>query len=179
MYIVWQRKNIEIVVFYLYLASIDELINIFKYVFTLGTLTKEGLDFLGAQPVANGSFAPMQSPETPGHTLSADIMRALASCHAVARFGTTYVGNQVCTRAYIYAHFIHGNVSDINVLDRSKTKVNKSLCQQVEVKMFTATGWDLIERGGRPPVVKSSGDEVCIYVSVIIVYICLLFSHTE
>jgi hypothetical protein len=26
--------------------------------------------------------------------------------------------------------------------------------------MFTATGWDLFERVGKPPVVKSSGDEV-------------------
>jgi cation-transporting ATPase 13A3/4/5 len=73
--------------------SISGKIRIFCFDKT-GTLTKEGLDFLGVQPAVNGSFGSMQSPEQ-NHTLPQQIMRALASCHAVARFGVTFVGNQV------------------------------------------------------------------------------------
>jgi cation-transporting ATPase 13A3/4/5 len=75
--------------------SISGKIRIFCFDKT-GTLTKEGLDFLGVQPAVNGSFGSMQSPEQ-NHTLPQQIMRALASCHAVARFGVTFVGNQVRT----------------------------------------------------------------------------------
>lgn len=74
--------------------SISGKIRVFCFDKT-GTLTKEGLDFLGALPIIGGLFTKMQSPESAGNTLSSGIVRILASCHAVARFGTAFVGNQV------------------------------------------------------------------------------------
>jgi len=78
-----------------------------------GTLTTDSLEFLGARPVVGGQLGDLAHPtESKAGSLDTDMMRALASCHAVAKFGDTFVGNQV------------------------------------EVKMFTSTGWDLIESAG-------------------------------
>jgi hypothetical protein len=65
-----------------------------------GTLTTDTLDFLGArQVVPSDSGSPqlgaLAHPEEGKQALSRDITRALASCHAVAKFGSTFVGNQV------------------------------------------------------------------------------------
>eukprot|EP00873_Tetraselmis_striata_P045781 jgi/Tetstr1/466045/TSEL_010632.t1 len=78
-----------------------------------GTLTTDTLDFLGAREVALTSgggavLSPFAHPEDGKEALSRDMTRALASCHAVAKFGETFVGNQV------------------------------------EVKMFSATGWQIV-----------------------------------
>ncbi|KAJ7537387.1 hypothetical protein O6H91_11G004100 [Diphasiastrum complanatum] len=77
-----------------------------------GTLTKEGLDFLGVQCslVDSGipTFGPLVSPAKV-ESLSPLVTHGLATCHAVAKFGEEYVGNQV------------------------------------EVKMFSSVGWELVE----------------------------------
>jgi cation-transporting ATPase 13A3/4/5 len=84
-----------------------------------GTITKDGLDFIGAE---------MPDPAT-GHLVSPDVSRGmapptlsrgLASCHAVSFFGDTLVGNEV------------------------------------EVKMFTASGWSLDESGDKPRILPPS-----------------------
>eukprot|EP00951_Prasinocladus_malaysianus_P038278 scaffold418978_cov42-Prasinocladus_malaysianus.AAC.1 len=77
-----------------------------------GTLTTDSLDFLGSRHVlsddGNGPYlGKLFHPSDGKGAVEPVMMRALASCHAVAKFGSTFVGNQV------------------------------------EVKMFESTGWDL------------------------------------
>eukprot|EP00756_Hemistasia_phaeocysticola_P066067 Hpha_TRINITY_DN8978_c0_g1::TRINITY_DN8978_c0_g1_i4::g.80776::m.80776/K14951/ATP13A3_4_5; cation-transporting P-type ATPase 13A3/4/5 len=88
-----------------------------------GTLTKEELDFLGVREAAqlSGTADPMPPGGFTPVGVTSEVIRGLASCHAVSGLGTTLVGNQV------------------------------------EVKMFRATGWDLIEEKGASPVVQSPG----------------------
>ena len=50
--------------------------------------------------------------------------------------------------------------SHAHTLTHTHTHIAHTYAAQVEVKMFSATGWDLHERVGKPPCVKSSGDEV-------------------
>eukprot|EP00884_Botryococcus_braunii_P008422 jgi/Botrbrau1/17581/Bobra.0166s0023.1 len=86
-----------------------------------GTLTKDGLDFLGVHPSVDKSFCPV-TPVT-GGTVPQTVLRGVATCHAVSKFGDSFVGNQV------------------------------------EVKMFTATGWQMIEEAGMPPVVRAGATQ--------------------
>ena len=79
-----------------------------------GTLTTDMLDFLGARPVIRkgGDDDPLAlgdlwHPHESQRSFDPNFVHALASCHAVAKFGENLVGNQV------------------------------------EVKMFQATDWDL------------------------------------
>ena len=78
-----------------------------------GTLTTDTLDFLGARPVirkgGDGSLAlgDLWHPHESQRSFDPNFVHALASCHAVAKFGENLVGNQV------------------------------------EVKMFQATDWEL------------------------------------
>jgi magnesium-transporting ATPase (P-type) len=72
-----------------------------------GTLTTDTLDFLGARHVVLSNsgepeLGPLAHPSHSKDALTRGMTRALASCHAVAKFGSTYVGNQV--------HFSHAHL---------------------------------------------------------------------
>ncbi|MCO5592424.1 hypothetical protein L7F22_046427 [Adiantum nelumboides] len=78
-----------------------------------GTLTKEGLDFIGVQEVGERNegdltFGPVRVLSE-GDKVDVLTIHGLATCHAVSKYGSQYVGNEV------------------------------------EVKMFQAVGWELIE----------------------------------
>lgn len=64
-----------------------------------GTLTNNGLDFIGvqgAQKETNSDplFGPTQSPGNQ-ELIDMVILRGLATCHAVTKFGDQFVGNEV------------------------------------------------------------------------------------
>lgn len=86
-----------------------------------GTLTKEGLDFIGVQGlVTRNEQEPLFGPVSgfkKGDNIDMMTEHGLATCHAVSKYGSQYVGNEV------------------------------------EVKMFQAVGWDLIEGFNEPDVV--------------------------
>lgn len=89
-----------------------------------GTLTKEGLDFLGVKALdpATKAFTDVIAPT--GSAVPANVLRGCATCHALSKFGETFVGNEV------------------------------------EVKMFVSTKWELIERANQPPMVKNGDEEL-------------------
>ncbi|MCO5602078.1 hypothetical protein L7F22_056205 [Adiantum nelumboides] len=85
-----------------------------------GTLTKEGLDFIGVQGLnRNGNQILFDSVKAfdKGDEVDNITRHGLATCHAVSKYGSRYVGNEV------------------------------------EVKMFQAVGWELIENFNEPDVV--------------------------
>ncbi len=88
-----------------------------------GTLTKEGLDFLGVRTIDKRNVRFTQksirkSDEIRNDNDQEHMCWALATTHAITKFGEELVGNQV------------------------------------EVKMFTASGWQLIESPYQPPLVR-------------------------
>eukprot|EP00250_Pteridium_aquilinum_P014895 c22269_g1_i1 orf=370-4158(-) len=92
-----------------------------------GTLTKEGLDFIGVQSLAKrnerepvfGTVSKVNKEDV----VDKMTIHGLATCHAVSKYGSQYVGNEV------------------------------------EVKMFQAVGWDLIEGVNEPDVVYDGMSE--------------------
>lgn len=86
-----------------------------------GTITKDSLDFLGARHVDRaGKIIMMSGLWHPRDSVpDIDLLRAMASCHAVSLLGDTLVGNEV------------------------------------EVKMFEATGWNLVSRPNDTPLLTS------------------------
>ncbi|CAH0474921.1 unnamed protein product [Peronospora belbahrii] len=76
--------------------------------------TKQGLDFLGVQPVKNSRFFPLVK-DAKEASLSEELLYALTTCHSVGSLEDRLVGNEV------------------------------------EVRMFTSTGWELIEKEGEQP----------------------------
>lgn len=92
-----------------------------------GTLTREGLDFIGIQSLGRMTedeplFGPVLSFKK-GDNVDLMTIHGLATCHAVSKFGSQYVGNQV------------------------------------EVKMFQAVGWHLIEGFNEPDAVYDGSSE--------------------
>ena len=52
-------------------------------------------EFLGVRALVNGAFSSLLTPANKADAIPATVMRGLATCHAVSRFGDGYVGNQV------------------------------------------------------------------------------------
>ncbi|KAH7415779.1 hypothetical protein KP509_14G060200 [Ceratopteris richardii] len=90
-----------------------------------GTLTKEGLDFVGVQGLERQDATLFGPVKVVSKGVEADtlIIHGLATCHAVSKYGTRYVGNEV------------------------------------EVKMFQAVGWQLIEGFNEPDIVFDGNSE--------------------
>ena len=59
-------------------------------------MTKDGLDFLGAQPVINGKFGSVTTATDA--SLPHWVLQGVATCHDVSKFGDSFVGNQVEVR---------------------------------------------------------------------------------
>ncbi|KAI5068182.1 hypothetical protein GOP47_0017102 [Adiantum capillus-veneris] len=91
-----------------------------------GTLTKEGLDFIGVQGLQRHGneilFGSVKAFDK-GDEIDNLTRHGLATCHAVSKYGSRYVGNEV------------------------------------EVKMFQAVGWELIENFNEPDVVYDGNSE--------------------
>ncbi|MCO5602074.1 hypothetical protein L7F22_056201 [Adiantum nelumboides] len=92
-----------------------------------GTLTKEGLDFIGVQELGERNegdltFGPVRVLSE-GDKVDVLTIHGLATCHAVSKYGSQYVGNEV------------------------------------EVKMFQAVGWELIEGLNEPDAVYDGSSE--------------------
>jgi magnesium-transporting ATPase (P-type) len=118
-----------------------------------GTLTKDGLDFLGAQPVQRGlhdstpsfgTFINLLFPEgdktNPGNT-----SRALAEALEV---------NDADPLLLIGLATCHA----LTMLSTTESK--RLVGNEVEVKMFTATKFELFEEPGQSPVVRSPAGSV-------------------
>ncbi|KAI5068179.1 hypothetical protein GOP47_0016524 [Adiantum capillus-veneris] len=92
-----------------------------------GTLTKEGLDFIGVQGLGERNeqgltFGPVMALNK-GDDVDVLTIHGLATCHAVSKYGSQYVGNEV------------------------------------EVKMFQAVGWELVEGLNEPDAVYDGSSE--------------------
>lgn len=68
-----------------------------------GTLTKDGLDFLGVHLVTDGAFNANVSNDVA--EIDQKVMDGLSTCHAVAKFGDRFVGNQVEVRMFEWSGY--------------------------------------------------------------------------
>ena len=107
-----------------------------------GTLTKDGLDFLGAQPVIHrqsqpscGVFTNLLLPENRSRTV-AEVMQ-------------TDGADPLLLLGLASCHAL-------TILTESKTLVGN----QVEVKMFSSTNFELIEQPGQQPLVRNAAGQV-------------------
>jgi len=68
-----------------------------------GTITKEGLDFVGVEVVGTGKAggdAPVVPFDPNARALGKTFLRGLASCHALTKYGAQLVGNEVEVRMF-------------------------------------------------------------------------------
>lgn len=92
-----------------------------------GTLTNSEMDFRGVRAYSNGKVGELKMTVTRGSTIE----KAMASCHELSKIGSSFFTIQ------------HVKNKAPNV--KLHLKTDTLLGTAVDVKMFAATGWDLLQ----------------------------------